>query len=720
MADEVVKSKPKKHRGRWLRRTLFGIAVLLAFLAGATLGVNAFFSRDLPPAAVLESYEPKLGTKVFAANGDLVYEFSEEKRSLVTLDQIPENLKRATIAVEDRKFYSHVGVDPFRIIGAALADIRHGEARQGASTITQQLARNLFLTREQTLSRKIKEILLSLKLEQIYTKDQILELYFNQIYFGHGAYGAEAASLMYFDRHVGDLTLPQAALLAGLPKAPQNYSPYDHPDQALRRRSLVLEAMVKTGAINRRDAEAAKNAPLELAPRAPQANEAPYYVEEVRKHMEERYGSNLLYRGGMTINTTLDLRLQRIANRALEEWLTKLEDQYKFKIRHRDVVISAQAADSLQETNYIQGALVAMDPRSGRVLAMIGGRDFVHSKFNRATQAERQAGSSFKPFIYTAAIDGGFTPASVLVDAPLVVPVSGWRLWKPTNYDHTFGGPTTLRMALALSRNIIAVKLIMEVGPTSAANYAHKMGIKSKIPEVLSLALGSADVNLLEMVDAYSTLANQGTRNDPVLITKVTDRTGKILEEDHPMPERVLSTQTAFTMVDMMRGVVDYGTAARARGMGFTRPAAGKTGTTNDYTDAWFIGFTPDLTCGVWVGFDQKKTIAYGATGSSFALPAWVEFMKAATATTPTSDFTSPGGMITAVICTESGLLATPDCPKVKNEVFISGTEPKTFCDIHKLQNLNVNVKDYNFERLDKQSLESPDFEKPKDEKTGM
>jgi penicillin-binding protein 1A len=522
---------------------------------------------------------------------------------------------------------------------------------------------------------------------------------------------------MYFDRHVGDLTLPQAALLAGLPKAPQNYSPYDHPDQALRRRSLVLEAMVKTGAINRRDAEAAKNAPLELAPRAPQANEAPYYVEEVRKHMEERYGSNLLYRGGMTVNTTLDLRLQRIANRALEEWLTKLEDQYKFKIRHRDVVISAQAADSLQETNYIQGALVAMDPRSGRVLAMIGGRDFVHSKFNRATQAERQAGSSFKPFIYTAAIDGGFTPASVLVDAPLVVPVSGWRLWKPTNYDHTFGGPTTLRMALALSRNIIAVKLIMEVGPTSAANYAHKMGIKSKIPEVLSLALGSADVNLLEMVDAYSTLANQGTRNDPVLITKVTDRTGKILEEDHPMPERVLSTQTAFTMVDMMRGVVDYGTAARARGMGFTRPAAGKTGTTNDYTDTWFIGFTPDLACGVWVGFDQKKTIVHGATGSSFALPAWVEFMKAATATMPTSDFTSPGGMITAVICTESGLLATPDCSKVKNEVFISGTEPKTFCDIHKLQNLNVNVKDYNFERLDKQSLESPDFEKPKEEK---
>ncbi len=719
MADEVVKIKPKKHRGRWLRRTLFGIAVFLAFLAGATLGVNAFFSRDLPPAEVLGNYEPKLGTKVYAGNGDLVYEFSEEKRSLVTLDQIPENLKRATIAVEDRKFYNHPGVDPLRIIGAAIADIRHGEARQGASTITQQLARNLFLTQEQTLSRKIREILLSLKLEQIYTKDEILELYFNQIYFGHGAYGAEAATQLYFNKDVGTLTLPQAALLAGLPKAPQNYSPYDHPDQALRRRSLVLEAMVKTGAITRRDAEAAKNAPLELAPRAPQANEAPYFVEEIRKHLEERYGSNLLYRGGMTVSTSLDLRLQRIANRALEEWLTKLEDQYKFKIRHRDVVISAQAADSLQETNYIQGSLVAMDPRSGRVLAMIGGRDFVHSKFNRATQALRQAGSSFKPFIYTAAIDGGFTPASVLVDAPLVVP-TGHRIWKPVNYDHKFGGPTTLRSALAFSRNIIAVKLIMEVGPTSTAAYAHKMGIRSKIPEVLSLALGSADVNLLEMVDAYCTLANQGTRNDPVMITKVTDRTGRILEEHRPLPERVLSTQTAFTVVDMMRGVVDYGTAARARGMGFTRPAAGKTGTTNDYTDAWFIGFTPDLACGVWVGFDRKKTIAYGATGSSFALPAWVEFMKAATATMPVAEFSSPGGMTSAIVCTESGLLATPDCPKVKTEVFIAGTEPKGICDLHRLQNLNVNVKDYNFERLDKQSLESQDFEKPKEEKTGI
>jgi len=719
MADEIVKSRPQKHKGRWFRRILFGTAVLLAFLAGGTLAVNNYFARDLPPTEVLENYEPKLGTKVFAGNGDLVYEFSEEKRSLVKLEQIPEALKKATIAIEDRKFYSHVGVDPLRIIGAAIADIRHGEARQGASTITQQLARNLFLTQEQTLSRKIKEILLSLKMEQIYTKDQILEMYFNQIYFGHGAYGAEAASLLYFNKHVGDLTLPQAALLAGLPKAWKYYSPYDHPDQALRRRSLVLEAMVQTGAINRRDAEAAKNAPLDLAPRAPQANEAPYYVEEIRKHLEERYGANLLYRGGMTVNTTLDLRLQRIANRCLEEWLTKVEDQYKFKVRHRDVVLSPQAADSLQETQYIQGAMVAMDPKTGHVLAMIGGRDFTQSKFNRATQAERQAGSSFKPFIYTAAIDGGFTPASVLVDAPLVVP-TGHKLWKPTNYDRTFGGPITLRMALALSRNIIAVKLIMAVGPTSAANYAHKMGIKSKIPEVLSLALGSADVNLLEMVDAYSTLANEGTRNDPVMITKVTDRTGKILEEDHPMPERVLSTQTTFTMVDMMRGVVDYGTAARARGMGFTRPAAGKTGTTNDYTDAWFIGFTPDLICGVWVGFDQKKTIVPGATGASMALPAWVEFMKAATADMPASDFTSPGGMITAVICTESGLLATPDCPHVKNEVFISGTEPTAFCDIHKLQNLNVNIKDYNFERLDKQSLESPDFEKPKDEKTGM
>lgn len=720
MAAEPVKTESRTHRLRWVRPTLFGIAVLLAFLAGAVLAVTNFFARDLPPAEVLENYEPKLGTKIYAGNGDLVYEFSEEKRSLVRLDQIPENLKAATIAIEDRKFYSHPGVDLFRILGAAFADLRHGEARQGASTITQQLARNLFLTREQTLGRKIKEVLLSLKLEQIYTKDQILELYFNQIYFGHGAYGAEAASQMYFDKHVWELTLPQAALLAGLPKAPQNYSPYDHPDQALRRRSLVLEAMIRTGAITRWDAEAAKNAPLDLAPRAPQANEAPYYMEEIRKHMEERYGSNLLYRGGMNVYTTLDPRLQRIANRCLEEWLTKVEDQYNFKVKHRDVILSPQAADSLQETKYIQGALVAMDPKSGHVLAMIGGRDFTQSKFNRATQAERQAGSSFKPFIYTAAIDGGFTPATVLVDEPLVIPDGSRRLWKPTNYDNTFGGPTTLRMALALSRNIIAVKLIMEVGPTAAAAYAHKMGIKSKIPEVLSLALGSADVNLLEMVDAYSTLANQGTRNDPVIITKVTDRTGKILEEDHPLSERVLSTQTAFTMVDMMRGVVDYGTAARSRAMGFTRPAAGKTGTTNDYTDTWFIGFTPDLICGVWVGFDQKKTIVRGATGASMALPAWVEFMKAATADMPTSDFSSPSGMVTAVICTESGLLATPDCPKVRTEVFIAGTEPTTYCDIHKLQNLNVNVKDYNFERLDKQSLESQDFEKPKDEKGGL
>ena len=687
--------------------TIVGLG--LVFLFGLSVGAFTFYSKGLPSTKTLEDIRPKQGTKVFDRSQELIYEFAEEHRIIVPLSKIPKSLIDATISIEDRGFRNHWGIDVFGYLAAFKDWAFRGKRLRGASTITQQLARNLFLTQERTISRKIAEAILALKIEQLYSKDQILELYFNQIYYGHGAYGAETAAQLYFGKHVDSLGLAESALIAGLPRGPSVYSPYDRTETSLRRRAVVLQAMSETGAITREQAERAKREPLKLKPKELRLNDAPYFVEEVRKHLEAKYGANAIYQGAMSVYTTLDLKLQRIANQESEAWLVKLEEQYKFKYTKKDWKPPKAEAD-FAKTPYLQGALLALNPRTGQVLAMIGGRDYLVSKFNRAVQAYRQAGSAFKPFVYTAAMDNGFSPGDVIVDAPIVIEDDGsGNPWYPQNYDNKFDGPISLRKALALSKNLVAAKLIQKVGPSNVISYARKMGIKSPLPSVLSLALGSADVSLWDMVSAYGVIANRGIRVEPVMILKVMDKSGKVLEENKPYAEEVLSPQTAFIMASMMESVINGGTAFAARAAGFNRPAAGKTGTTNDYTDNWFIGYTPDLVCGVWVGFDQKKTIAKGATGAGLALPIWTEFMKKATEGTPVSNFTSPGGIARATICSESGLLATPACPHPRSEIFISANLPGRTCDLHRVQDIGVQIKDYNFEQLDKGTMFAPD-----------
>ncbi len=685
------------------------IGLALVFLLGLGAGTLAFYSRGLPSTKTLEDIKPKQGTKVFDRDSLLVYEFAEEHRIIVPMTRIPKHLVDATIAIEDRGFRNHWGIDVFGYLAAFKDWAFRGKRLRGASTITQQLARNLFLTQDRTISRKLAEAVLALKIERLYSKDQILELYFNQIYYGHGAYGAETAAQLYFGRPADSLTLAQAAMIAGLPRGPSVYSPYEKPETCLKRRATVLNAMAEMGSITREQAERAKREPLVLKPKELQLNDAPYFVEEIRKHLEGRYGANAIYQGAMTVYSTLDLKMQREANRVSEDWLCKLEDTYGFRVKRRDFK-PPKAETDIAKTPYIQGALVAIDPRTGYVLSMIGGRDYLVSKFNRAVQGRRQAGSSFKPFVYTTAMDNGFSPGDVFVDAPIVIEDDGsGNPWYPGNYDGKFEGPISLRKALALSKNLVAVKLIQRVGPTSVISYARKMGIKTPLPAVLSLALGSADVTLYDMVSAYGVIANRGVRVEPVMILRVLDKNGRTLEDNKPYAEEVLTPQTAYVMANMMESVVNGGTGFAARTLGFTRPAAGKTGTTNDYTDNWFIGFTPNLVCGVWVGFDQKKTIAKGATGAGLALPIWAEFMKRATDGTPVANFQMPSNIVRATICTESGLLATPACPETRTEIFIKGNVPDRTCDIHRVQELGGQIKDYNFQQLDKGTMLQPE-----------
>ncbi len=687
------------------------LGLFLIFMLGFLFGTFAFYSRGLPSTKALQEMQPKQGTKVFDCNNHLIYEFSEEHRVVAPLARIPGTLIDATIAIEDRSFRSHWGIDLFGY-AAAVKDLvlRRSKRLRGASTITQQLARNMFLTQDRTLSRKIAEAILALKIERLFSKDEILELYFNQINYGHGAYGVQTASQMYFGKDIDSLTLAEAALLAGMPRGPSLYTPYTHPEAALKRRNTVLEAMVATGSISRARADSAKKSEIVVKPRELRLNDAPYFVEEVRKYLEAKYGANAIYQGALEVYTTLDLRLQKIANQVSEDWMVQLEERFKLVPRRKDFKTAKVEAD-LVNTPYIQDALLALDPHNGHILAMIGGRDFLASKFNRATQSRRQAGSAFKPFIYTAAIDNGFSPGDVMLDAPIVIEDDGsGQPWYPRNYDGKFDGPTSLRRALALSKNLVAVKLIQSVGPSTVISYARKMGIRTPLPAVLSLALGSADITMIDMTSAYGVFANRGVKVEPIMILKILDKNQIVLEENHSYAEEVLSPQTAYIMANMMKTVVDHGTGIYARNMGFTRPAGGKTGTTNDYTDTWFFGYTPDLVCGVWVGFDQKKTVAEGATGAGLALPIWAAFMKQATDSMPVRDFPVPANISTLTICTESGLLATPACPNRRAEVYITDNAPTRTCDIHRLQNLDMQSKDYNFEQLDRGSLNEPDF----------
>jgi penicillin-binding protein 1A len=660
------------------------IAALLVLGAGLCFGAYRYFSADLPSTARLEMIEPTLKTQVFGADSSVVGEFFIEDRALVSLKELPPYVPAAFIAVEDRKFYQHWGVDLFGIARAVLSNLRHGRSVQGGSTITQQLARNLFDMFENTLTRKIKEALLAMRIERAYSKDEILQMYLNQIYFGSGAHGIEAASQAFFGKRAKDLTMGEATLLAGLPKNPRGYSPINHLDKALKRRSVVIAAMLDTHKLSKAQADSLDASKVEVKPgRVGQTEFAAYFMEEVRQYLEDKYGADRIYKDGLKVYTGLDPMLQHAAEDSMESHLSWIEHMQGYKQTRARYEKALATDQDPGPPKYLQGAVLAIDVKTGLVRALVGGRSFKHSKFDRAMQAKRQPGSCFKPFIYLAAIENGYTPADILLDAPIVLDLPHGDVWKPQNYSETFEGEVTMRHALNMSINIAAIRLLMAMGPAEAINVAHRLGIKSDLESVYSLALGVSEVTLWELTNAYATIAAGGMRGEPLLIEKVVDREGRVLEDNHIFREEVIDPKPNYMITSLMESVMNEGFGRRARAFGFNEPAAGKTGTTDECTDAWFVGFTQDLAVGCWSGFDEKKTMGKKMTGAFVSLPIWTAVMKTAYRNKSAAEFPEPDGIVHRVICEKSGLLATDACPKIRREVFIEGTEPTRLCDRH-------------------------------------
>jgi len=690
---------------RWkLEHLLIAVLVLAS---GLTFGAYRYFARDLPSTSRLEMIEPTLKTQVFGADSSVVGEFFVEDRALVPLEELPPYLVDAFIAVEDRKFYTHWGVDLFGIARAVVTNVRRGERVQGGSTITQQLGRNLFDMFENTLTRKIKEAMLAMRIERAYSKDEILEMYLNQIYFGGGAHGVEAAAQTFFGKKAKELTIGEATLIAGRPKNPRDYSPINHLDRALQRRKLVLTAMVDTGKLTQAEADSIDVQTVNVRPGKPGQSEfAAYFLEEVRQYLEERYGSDRIYRDGLKVYTGLDPVLQRAAEDSMESQLSRMENWRGYdetKASYQEAVSTGEATGP---PAYLQGAVVAIDVHTGLVRALVGGRSFKDSKFDRAVQARRQPGSAFKPFIFAAAMENGYTPADVLLDAPIVLDLPNGDVWKPQNYSETFEGEVTLRHALNVSINIAAIRLLMAMGPAEAINMAHRLGIKSDLEPVYSLALGVSEVTLLELTNAYATIAAGGMRGEPLLVQKVVDREGRVLEENAIYREEVVDPAVNFMTTSLLESVMNEGFGRNARVYGFNEPAAGKTGTTDLCTDAWFVGFTPDLAVGVWSGFDEKKTMGAKMTGSAVSLPTWTSVMKTYYAHGHAEEFPEVPGVEYRIICEKTGLLATEFCPRIRREVFIAGTEPRRSCDRHGSASARPVQDMQSIEELDRRILE--------------
>jgi penicillin-binding protein 1A len=679
------------------------VLVLLAAAAGSLVGLMLVYSVHLPQIDDLERYRPSTTTELLDVKGRVFGSFALERRVVVDYDDFSPLLRQAVISIEDKNFESHWGVNVFRVAGAVYHDLTSPERAQGASTLTMQLARNLFLSSERTFGRKLQEAFLSIQIERTFTKQQIFTLYGNQIYLGHGVYGFEAGAEYYFGKHAKELTLPEAALLAGLPKGPSAYSPIVNPDKALRRRNLVINAMLEDGKIAAEEASAAREAPLGLAVQADPNAVAPYFVEEVRRELEKKLGAEQVHSAGLRVYTTLDLDLQRAAERAVLDGLAAYERRHGWKghllnaiaggvgleeFKHPDWVLPPAAGDyvhalvtgvlpyevtarignrqlvlveqdwawtrekaaedflkpgdivyvhlaseeagpvlhgTLEQDSGAQGSLLAMDNLTGDVLAMVGGRDFNLSQFNRATQAERQTGSSFKPYVYTAAVEEGATPEERILDAP-----TSFGSYTPRNYEGNYLGEITLLKAFADSRNIPALKLAERVGMKKVIEVAHRFGITSSIPAFLPVALGAVEVTLKEQVGAYSAFPNDGLRIAPRLVRKVTDAEGSVIVEDAAEVSEATSAKTARSMMVFLREVTASGTGAAAKAL--NHPLGGKTGTTSDFTDAWFLGFSPSTTCGVWVGYDNRESLGDKETGAKAALPIWMDFMKVADA----------------------------------------------------------------------------------------
>jgi penicillin-binding protein 1A len=654
-----------------LRRTTFVLLCSVSFLGALAWGswTRVCAGNACPSIAVLDDYIPHQTSKVYAADGRLITELGLERRTLLRLEDMPAVLREAFVAVEDKRFYQHHGIDFARILGAVRANVMALRWEQGFSTITMQLARNIFsdrISREKKLSRKLREIYVARELEETYPKSRILELYLNQINLGGGAYGVETASQRYFGKSARDVSLSEAALLAALPRRPELYNPRRHPRSAVQRRNVILELMHDQGYITTEQAEEAKAAPLGLSARQDYGDVAPYFVEWVRQTLDARFGRDL-YEKGLRIYTTLDIDIEQAAERALEAQIENIESGAFGPYRHPTYAQylerrTSDASDRPNASSYLQGAFIVMDVQTGEILAMVGGRDFDDSKFNRATQALRQPGSTFKLFVYSAALRSGHSPNEMLPDEPVSIPMSDGTVWEPSNFEENqFRGDVTLRQALASSINLVAIRLGLEIGIDAVVDEAHRYGLTTPVYPVPATFIGSSDVYPLQMVSAYTAPAALGVRAAPLGIRRVEDADGKVLWQPQVHRERVMNPDQAFVLNDMLKGVIHGGTATTAvRSSGFNLPAAGKTGTTNDYTDVWFIGYTREMVAGVWMGFDTPQTIMPSAQGGRYAAPAWAAFMKEVYERRPSpGDWTMPAGA-QRLMDAQQGILPAP------------------------------------------------------------
>ncbi len=680
--------------------------IILLFLASISIFI---LSRGLPSLTQLEmAGDVQLVTKIYSSDDKIIDQLYRQNRIKVPIERIPNHLKQATMAIEDQNFYNHWGISLKRIAAAILIDITSLSFRQGASTITQQLARKIYLHPKKTIIRKLKEQLTSLEIERTYSKSEILLMYLNRMPLGRGTFGVQAASLAYFGKNVEDLEIQESAMLAGLFRLPYGYSPDTDPERTKRRRNTVLNCMYDCNYISKEECDSLKKLDLRVIEKDSEESSslAPYFTEYVRQNLQKKYGMGL-YTNGLSIYTTLDTRVQACADSAIKSFIPEFEKKYREKIIEKkkfkewfdppletdeeieEFLADTALFDSLMEVHATpQVALTAVDPKNGYILAMIGGRDFSKSKYNRATQMKRQPGSSFKPFAYTVAIDNGWPTTTELLNQPVVIIMPDGTTWRPTNYDKSTGGPTTLRDGLRSSLNLVAAKLVQElIPPSKVVAYAKHFGFTTTIHPYDGVALGQDVVIPLELTAAYSVFANKGVRVEPIAVLKVEDKDGNILEQTIPDQRVVISEETAYIMVDLLKTVINRGTGVTARTKWhFYRPAGGKTGTTNDFRNAWFAGFTPQIAASVWVGFDDQSTsLGNGQNGALTALPIWGPFMKMAhdSLKLPVKNFPKPDGVVNLKICSESKKIANSSCPKVLDEVFLKDLAPTETCDIH-------------------------------------
>jgi len=790
MSKQKRKSEIRKKHARHEKKGFLGTFILWSFLlglvlvicaAGAGLVLYYSISKDLPKITSLADYHPSIITTVYADDNRKIAEFFKERRIVISLNDMPRTLIDAFVAAEDSRFYKHQGIDFISIIRAFFKNLEAGTIVQGGSTITQQVTKSFLLTPERSYKRKLREAILAYRIDKAFSKEDILYLYLNQIYLGHGAYGVQAASENYFDKPVKDLNLAECAILAGLPQAPSKYSPFRHPERAKQRQIYVLNRMVVEGYITNIQATEAINTKLDIKPRRNlYIEEVPFYTEHVRRYLEKKYGTDALYTQGLQVYTAVNLEMQKIAREEIQKGLSELDKRegYRGPLEHikpeaiesylqtlqaefdnqpladgamvKGVVIAvndrqdtvtvrlgntqgtialedmvwarkpdpevayhqvklkrpsqalaegdvilvkvrgkAEGKDTwtlaLEQMPVAQSALMCIEAGTGLVKAMIGGRDFRHTQFNRATQSRRQPGSAFKPIIYAAALDKKFedpkkiyTPATTIIDSAIVYTDEERDFtWKPRNYKETFYGPTLLRQALAKSRNLVTIKILQDIGVDYAIEYAGKLGIESNLSRDLSIALGSSGVSLLELLRAYSVFANQGYLVEPVFILKVVDRNGNVLEEMAPERKKVIEKNTAYIMTNLLEGVVQHGTGWRAKAL--NRPVAGKTGTTNNLFDAWFVGYTTEYITGVWVGLDEEAPMGQGETGSRAASPIWLGFMQRALEGKPAKVFQAPEGIEFVKIDADTGLLPVPESKNVVFECFKEGTVPTEY-----------------------------------------